>query len=66
MKRFFSSKLNVCLTILLIIVVGVAVWLGFSTFGNPFSKDVNAINFVGMSKIEVEKWVEENDLLDDI
>ena len=64
MKRFFSSKLNVCLTILLIIVVGVAVWLGFSTFGNPFSKDVNAINFVGMSKIEVEKWVEENDLLD--
>ena len=64
MKRFFSSKLNVCLTILLIIVVGVAIWLGFSTFGNPFSKDVNAINFVGMNKIEVEKWVEENDLLE--
>ena len=64
MKRFFSSKLNVCLTILLIIVVGVAIWLGFSTFGNPFSKDVDAIDFVGMSKIEVEKWVEENDLLD--
>ena len=64
MKRFFSSKLNVCLTILLIIVVGVAIWLGFSTFGNPFSKDVDAIDFVGMSKIEVEKWVEENDLSD--
>ena len=62
MKRFFSSKLNIFLTVLLIAVIGVAVWLGFNVFGNPFSKTVNAINFSGMNKTEVEKWVSNSGL----
>ncbi len=62
MKRFFSNKLNIFLTVLLIIVIGVAIWFGFSVFGNPFNKTVNAINFSGMNKTEVEKWISDNKL----
>lgn len=62
MKRFFSSKLNVFLTILLIAVIGVAVWFGFTMFGNPFSKTINAIDFSKMNKTEVEKWVADSGL----
>ena len=62
MKRFFSSKLNIFLTVLLVVVIGVAVWFGFNVFGNPFSKTVNAINFSGMNKTEVEKWVSDSGL----
>ncbi len=65
MKRFFSSKLNIFLTVLLIVVIGVAVWFGFNVFGNPFSKSVNAINFSGMNKTEVEKWVSDSGLSSD-
>ncbi len=64
MKRFFSNKLNILLTVLLIIVIGVAVWFSFNVFGNPFSKSVNAINFSGMNKTEVEKWISDNKLAD--
>ena len=62
MKDFFSNKLNIFLTFLLLAIVGVCVWFALTLFGNPFDKSIVAINFSGMNKTEVEKWIEDNKL----
>lgn len=62
MKDFFSSKLNVFLSVVLVAIVGVCVWFAFTLFGNPFDKSIVAANFSGMNKTEVEKWIDDNKL----
>lgn len=62
MKRFFENKLNVILSIVLVAVIGLGVWAGFTFFGNPFDKSVTAIDFSTMNKTEVEKWISDNGL----
>ncbi len=62
MKDFFSSKLNIFLSVLLLAIIGVCVWFAFTLFGNPFDKSIVAINFSGMNKTEVEKWIDDNKL----
>ncbi len=62
MKRFFENKINIVLCIVLIAVIGLAVWLGFNYFGNPFDKTITAIDFSTMNKTEVEKWISDNGL----
>lgn len=62
MKRFFENKLNVILSVVLVAVIGLGVWAGFTFFGNPFDKSVTAIDFSTMNKTEVEKWISDNGL----
>lgn len=62
MKDFFSSKLNIFLSVLLLAIIGVCVWFAFTLFGNPFDKSIVAVNFSGMNKTEVEKWIDDNKL----
>lgn len=62
MKDFFSSKLNIFLSVLLLAIIGVCVWFAFTLFGNPFDKSIIAVNFSGMNKTEVEKWIDDNKL----
>ena len=62
MKDFFSNKLNIFLTFLLLAIVGVCVWFAFTLFGNPFDKSIVAANFSGMNKSEVEQWIADNKL----
>lgn len=66
MKNFFSNKLNVFLSILLVAVLGLAVYLVMSIMGISFSKSVTAIDFTGYSKSQVEQWVSENKLKDGV
>ncbi len=62
MKDFFSSKLNIFLSVLLLAIISVCVWFAFTLFGNPFDKSIVAVNFSGMNKTEVEKWIDDNKL----
>ena len=62
MKDFFSSKLNIFLSVLLLAIISVCVWFAFTLFGNPFDKSIIAVNFSGMNKTEVEKWIDDNKL----
>lgn len=62
MKDFFSSKLNIFLSVLLLAIICVCVWFAFTLFGNPFDKSIIAVNFSGMNKTEVEKWIDDNKL----
>lgn len=62
MKDFFSSKLNIFLSVLLLAIICVCVWFAFTLFGNPFDKSIVAVNFSGMNKTEVEKWIDDNKL----
>ncbi len=62
MKEFFSNKLNIFLTFLLLAIVGVCVWFAFTLFGNPFDKSIVAANFSGMNKTKVEQWIADNKL----
>lgn len=62
MKNFFSNKLNVILSIALVVVLATCATLAIALFGNPFSHEIIAKDFSGMSKAEVEQWVKENDV----
>ena len=62
MKRFFSNKLNILLSIILVAVVSVAVVLTFKLFNISFSKEIVAIDFSGYTKSQVEAWINENGL----
>lgn len=62
MKNFFSNKLNVILSITLVVVLATCATLAVALFGNPFSHEIIAKDFSGMSKAEVEQWVKENEV----
>lgn len=62
MKNFFSNKLNVILSITLVVVLATCATLAIVLFGNPFSHEIIAKDFSGMSKAEVEQWVKENEV----
>ena len=62
MKSFFSNKLNVILSITLVVVLATCATLAVALFGNPFSHEIIAKDFSGMSKTEVEQWVKENEV----
>lgn len=62
MKNFFSNKLNVILSITLVVILATCATLAVALFGNPFSHEIIAKDFSGMSKTEVEQWVKENEV----
>lgn len=66
MKDFFSNKLNIVLSIILVGVLGLAVYFVLAITGFSFSNKVVAIDFTNYSKAQVEQWVSENKLKDGV
>lgn len=66
MKNFFENKLNIILTVILVLVLGLAVFLMINITGLSFSKSIEAIDFTGYSQTQVEEWVKENKIKDGV
>lgn len=66
MKNFFANKLNIALTAILVVIIGLVAYLAISITGFSFSKSVTAIDFTGYSKTQVEQWVSDNKLKDGV
>lgn len=61
MKNFFSSKLNILLTILLTAVIAVGIVFGISIFKKPVTI---CADFSEMTESEIVSWVQENEVGD--
>ena len=61
MKRFFSNKINIFVTIILVLTIGVATFFALNYFG-VIGKEIIAVDFSGMNKTEVDAWVKEEGL----
>lgn len=66
MKDFFKNKLNIALSIVVLVIVGLAIFLLLNVFGVSFSKSIEAIDFSTYNKTQVEEWVKENKLKDGV
>ena len=64
MKSFFKNKFNIVLLILLLLIVGAAVFFGIKIF-SPKEVYVNAADFSDYSQGEVVSWAETNGLPQD-
>ena len=65
MRRFFSNKLNIFLSIIFVAIVAIAAVFALKYFGIGFSKDIIAIDFSTYNKEQVEAWIKDSGLKED-
>ena len=61
MKSFFQNKANILLSLVLIVILGIA---GFLLFNYLSPENVKAIDYSQLAKSEIEEWFKEKDLSD--
>lgn len=59
MKSFFQNKANILLSLVLIVILGIA---GFLLFNYLSPENVKAIDYSQLAKSEIEEWFKEKDL----
>ncbi|MDO5440129.1 MAG: PASTA domain-containing protein [Erysipelotrichaceae bacterium] len=59
--KFFRNKLNIVLSVVLVLLIGLGVFLGIKFFTKPA---VTAVDFSTMNETEVVNWANENNVSD--